>query len=179
VTTAYQTESAAAHGAHADGWVHAGTGKCRFTDLQVVPLDPSGTPMEAAITGCDLSVRVTLKCSVPCEVSYVLVELCDVNGIRVIDVNTTRLGPLTMRRGERTCVSFVLRNVLLKPGPYRLGMWMGRSGFENIDHVRFADQIEIHDDLNQNKQSATFDGIYQCEFTEAVQVLDEPAIVDR
>jgi hypothetical protein len=95
----------------------------------------------------------------------------DAAGYRLIDVNTALQGRfLTLAPGDEARVEFELERVLLKPGPYLLGLWIGRGGTENIDGILYATTLLVEPDPGRLRHSEVFPGPYQCEFSHSVRI---------
>jgi lipopolysaccharide transport system ATP-binding protein len=143
-----------------------GTGKALFTSLEVVALDGHGKVLSAPVTGSDLELRTTLECFSDFAGANVAAIFFDASGYRLVDVNTALHGSLlTLTKGRRATATFRLREVLLKPGQYRIALWLGRDGVEEIDYVEYAGRIDIGEDVTRSKHIEHFPGVYQCCFT--------------
>src|SRR5260370_971237 len=105
-----------------------GNGKARFTSICVQPLDSSGRPLDIAYAGCDLSINVELKCESDFAPANLAITFYDSSGYRVIDTNTAQKGEfVSLRAGQTAKANFLLREVLLRPGKYLIGLWLDRS----------------------------------------------------
>jgi hypothetical protein len=101
----------------------------------------------------------------------VAVIIYDSNGYRLIDVNTALDGTfLSMKSDEEITVRFRLNELLLRPGTYYIGLWIGRGGIEEIDSVEYARRLDVLPDLESSRHTETFPGVYLCKFTTAVEV---------
>ena len=148
-----------------------GNGKARFTSLAIQPLGLAGEALEAVYPGCDLRVNFTIECSDRFSDSNVALIVYDQTGFRVIDTNTAQKGRfLRMEAGDKADVSFLLRDLLLKPGQYLLGLWLGRHGIESIDHVDHALTINILEASSDSEHPIAYPGVYLCRFEENVRV---------
>jgi lipopolysaccharide transport system ATP-binding protein len=148
-----------------------GNGKARFTSIIVQPLGPAGEALEAVYPGCDLRVNFEIQCRDRFADSNVALIVSDQTGFRVIDTNTAQKGRfLRMEAGDKAEVSFLLRDLLLKPGQYLLGLWLGRHGIESIDHVEHAIAIKILEAKSDSEHPITYPGVYLCRFEESVKV---------
>jgi lipopolysaccharide transport system ATP-binding protein len=152
-----------------------GNGKAHFTAIVIQPLSPSGEPIEHAYPGCGLSVDVTVECSARFADSNLAVIFYDSNGHRVIDTNTAqknkflRLGP-----GQTARANFLLPEVLLRPGKYFIGLWLGRESIELIDDIEHATTIDFLESEETSLHSRIFPGTYLCRFTENLSVFETP-----
>jgi hypothetical protein len=145
---------------------HYGTGKARFTSINVTPLGVDSSAQPFLRTGQDL--RVDLKIVAFSEITNANVGLTiyDSAGYRLIDVNTALKGSfLSLKRGQEAQIQFQLRNVLLKPSTYLLGLWLGRGASEDIDGVTYATSFTVEADPEALSHSEVFPGPYQCAYT--------------
>jgi lipopolysaccharide transport system ATP-binding protein len=150
-----------------------GSGKGRFTTLAITPIDSAGVQIDTAVSGCSLLITLGIQCHEDFSLANVGVEFYDNTGYRLIDVSTALGGDfLSLRAGQAATVTFTLESVLLKPGRYRLGTWLGRATIENIDYVESAGTIDFHDDLELTRHTQVFPGPYQCRFSHSVAISD-------
>ena len=148
-----------------------GSGKARFTALTIQGYGVTGTPANYVETGGDLEIGLEITSSENIEDVNVAVIIYDVNGTRLLDVNTAIKGAfLSLQRGEQACVNFRLHDLLLKPGSYLLGLWLGRGGIEQIDSVQQAASFSVEAPPVSLKHSETFPGPYQCRFDHSIQL---------
>ena len=149
-----------------------GTGKAIFTSIALQPMTGDGSMLDAAYTGCDLEIDLTIEARQDLPASNVAVIIYDSGGYRLIDVNTARKGEfLTLKAGEVARVRFCLAQLLLRPGIYFVGLWIGRQEIEEIDHIEHAGTIEIAASTADNKSSIPFPGTYLCRFEESISIL--------
>jgi hypothetical protein len=100
----------------------------------------------------------------------------DASGYRLVDVNTASQGRfLSLRPGEEAQISFTLENVLLKPGTYLVGLWLGRGAVDDIDGILYATTLDVEVDAERLRHSEIFPGPYQCEFSHRVDLIAAPA----
>src|ERR1700676_228858 len=110
-----------------------GNGKARFSSIAIQPLDSNGERMEAACPGCDLSIDVEIECRTNFGDCNLALIFHDTNGFRVIDTNTAQKGMfVSLDAGQTARARFVLREVLLKPGKYFVGVFLGRHMLEIV-----------------------------------------------
>jgi lipopolysaccharide transport system ATP-binding protein len=144
---------------------HYGNGKARFTRARLEVRDRNGEPRAVMSTGCDLIVELTVRASVTITDVNVAIVVYDPSGYRVIDASLLLSGQsLTLAGGQSQVVCFVLRDVLLKPDDYTLGVWIGRTNAEDIDGILHAITVTIEPDLDTIQHSAAYPGLYQCRF---------------
>ncbi|MFI5096537.1 MAG: ABC transporter ATP-binding protein [Candidatus Acidiferrales bacterium] len=152
-----------------------GTGKARFTSIVVQPLDPAGRPLEAAYPGCDLSLEVELHCESYFGPANVAIIFYDSSGYRVIDTNTAQKGEfVSLQAGQTARASFLLHEVLLRPGRYLIGLWLGRAGMETIDDIEHATAVDFIEGDETSRHPETFPGMYLCRFEENVSISQPP-----
>jgi lipopolysaccharide transport system ATP-binding protein len=148
-----------------------GNGKARFSAVSVQPLDSAGGRIEVAYPGCDLSIETEIVCQseiADCNLAIIIYEM---NGFRVVDTNTAQKGQfVSLRSGQKARARFLLRDVLLKPGKYFIGLWLGRHTMETIDHVEHATTLDIVESEETSQHSVIFPGTYLCRFENSVSV---------
>jgi lipopolysaccharide transport system ATP-binding protein len=149
-----------------------GTGKARFTSIKVTPLGVDGSPQRFVRTGQDL--RVDLKIVGLSEITDadVALTIYDSAGDRLIDANTAIKGSfLSLKQGQEARIQFQLRNVLLRPGVYLLGLWLGRGASEDIDALIFATSFRVEADQEAMLHADIFPGPYQCAYTHNMHII--------
>jgi lipopolysaccharide transport system ATP-binding protein len=171
-TTRYYADSTNVdRGSDLSGRRREGTGKARFTTLSIQSFDVVGQPLEVAQPGCDLRIDVDLECASDVDDANVAVIFYDRNGYRVIDANTAQKGNLVrLQAGQTARATFLLREVLLKPGRYLIGVWLGREGVETIDHLEYATALEFAAGEESKAHTAIYPGTYLCRFEQSVTV---------
>ncbi len=150
-----------------------GNGKARFTSIAVKPENSSGQTVDVAFPGCNLVINLELKCESNFAPANLAVIVYDSNGYRVIDANTAQKGEfVSLQAGQAAKASFVLREVLLKPGKYLVGLWIGRPFMETIDDVEYATAFDFIESSETARHTETFPGIYLCRFEQSVLVME-------
>ncbi len=150
-----------------------GNGKARFTSISVQPLDSGGRPVDVAYPGCDLSLSVELTCLSDFAPANLAIIFYDSSGYRVIDTNTAQKGEfVSLEAGQTARANFLLREVLLRPGKYFLGLWLGRETMEVMDHVEHAATLDVMEGEETSQHVIVFPGIYLCRFENNVTVHD-------
>ncbi len=150
-----------------------GNGKARFTSINIQPVSAAGDPLENAYPGCDLSVEVIVECYARFAHSNLAVIFYDSSGSRVIDTNTAQKGEfVSLSAGQTARARFLLREVLLRPGQYLVGLWLGRAEMETIDDVEYATSLDFIESEETSRHTETFPGMYLCRFEENVSVLE-------
>lgn len=148
-----------------------GSGKAQFRSLELLPVNSMGEVQTDLITGGDLKVGLKIEAREEVVDANVAIILYDSSGFRIIDVSTAVQGCyLKMKAGQTAKVEFQLHDLLLKPGPYSLGLWLGRHNVEDIDGISYVTSITVEPDISNLKHSINFPGIYQCRFSQQVAV---------
>ena len=172
VTASYQFEAVDVKSNQRDlrEVTHKGSGKARFMSIELQATGKSGQPLNAIVTGCDVLIETTVRCEVGIQDSNVAVIVYDSNGYRLIDVNTALKGDfLSMQPGQEVTIRFLLKEVLLKPGSYFVGLWIGRGGVEEIDSVDYARRMDVIADVESVRHTEVFPGSYLCKFDAMVE----------
>ena len=153
-----------------------GSGKARFTSLRIQARDAGGRPLSVAYPGCDLIVDVELECESDFAHANLAIIFYDSSGYRIIDTNTAQKGDFVrLKAGQIARASFLLREVLLKPGKYLVGLWIGREGVESIDHVEHATTLDFAENEETSGHPVVYPGTYLCRFEQEVSIL-EPSL---
>ena len=149
-----------------------GTGKARFSSICIRALDAVGRPLDVAQPGCDLSIEVELQCESNFAHANLAIIFYDSNGYRLIDANTAQKGDfLQLQAGQFARANFLLREVLLRPGKYLIGLWLGREGVETVDHVEYATTLDFAEGEETSGHPVVYPGKYLCRFEENVSIL--------
>jgi hypothetical protein len=139
--------------------------------VSVQPLDSAGGRIEVAYPGCDLSIETEIVCQSEISDCNLAIIIYDANGLRVIDTNTAQKGELvSVRGGQKAHARFLLRNVLLRPGKYFVGLWLGRHATEAVDHVEYAMTVNVVEGEENRGHSIIYPGVYLCRFEQSVTV---------
>ncbi len=148
-----------------------GNGKARFSTISVQPLNSAGDRNEAAYPGCDLSIETEIVCHSDISDCNLAIIIYEMNGFRVIDTNTAQKGEfVSLRAGQKARGCFLLRDVLLKPGKYFVGLWLGRLYMETIDHVESAATFDIVESEESSQHTIVYPGTYLCRFEQSVSI---------
>src|SRR5260221_293133 len=130
----------------------------------------SDVPSDSIATGDDVLVQLQIDAIEPVADQNIAVIIYDAMGYRLIDVNLALHNDfVTLCAGESVDVNFRLRDLLLRPGEYRLGLWMGRAGAEDIDGISAAISFSVNPSYDDVMHSTVFPGPYQCRFLHSVQ----------
>jgi len=150
-----------------------GNGKALFSSISIQPLAPDGERLEVAHPGCDLDIQVDLECKSEIADCNLAVVFYDMNGFRVIDTNTAQKGEfVSMAAGQSAHARFLLHDVLLKPGKYFVGVFLGRHTMETVDHVEQAVTLDVMEGEETSRHGVTYPGIYLCRFENEVRMFD-------
>ena len=148
-----------------------GSGKARFTSVVVQPLDSAGRPLEVPYPGCDLSIDVEVECTSSFGSAHLAIIIYDSTGYRVVDTNTAQKGQfVSMKSGQIARANFHLRELLLKPGRYLVGLWLGREATEVIDHIEHAASLDVMESEETSRHVIVFPGIYLCRFENRITI---------
>ncbi len=148
-----------------------GSGKAKFTSVSLSYQDTNGTPLSVMRTGKQLSIELQIEASEEIRDANVAIIIYDATGYRLIDANTALQGNfLSLGAGDNASVRFLLENVLLKPGSYLLGIWLGRSGAmgQDIDGITYVTSIKVEPDPEAIVHWQMFPGAYQCHFSHQI-----------
>jgi len=171
VTPYYQAQSRIINTEQSDlsKAIHKGTGKAQFSSITVNPFNHSGEMLSGIYSGCDLLIETIIKCFDNVNDINVAIIIYDINNYRLIDVNTAKNGVfLTLGQGEEASVSFMIRELLLKPGIYLIGLWLGRGGIEEIDNIDNATNFNVEENPQDRKYVESFPGPYLCKFSSEI-----------
>jgi homopolymeric O-antigen transport system ATP-binding protein len=158
-------------GSDLSGRPREGNGKARFMSVRVQPRDSSGRSVEVAYPGCDLSIDIEVECRSNFAPAHLAIIFYDSNGYRVVDTNTAQKGEfVSMRAGQIARANFLLREMLLRPGKYLIGLWLGRQEMELIDHVEHAVTFDVMEGDETSQHVIIFPGVYLCRFEHSVNV---------
>jgi lipopolysaccharide transport system ATP-binding protein len=148
-----------------------GNGKGRFTSIAIQPMGRTGEALEAIYPGCDLRITLGVGCSDRFADSNVAVIIYDQAGFRVIDTNIAQKGRfLGMEAGDQADISFLLRDLLLRPGLYFLGLYIGRVGIETVDYLEHALAFKVLETKGDSEHPISYPGVYLCRFEENIRV---------
>jgi lipopolysaccharide transport system ATP-binding protein len=148
-----------------------GSGRGRFTGAHVVPLDGNSQPSSIFRTGQDLEVEVSIESITGFTDANVALVIYDLIGYRLVDVNTALQGRLlSLEPGQKARIRFWLRNLLLKPGSYHVGLWLGKASGEDIDGITYFTRLHVDIDPRVVKHQHIYPGPYQCQFEHQIVV---------
>src|SRR6266852_5869 len=172
-TTRYYADSLSHTGDGSDllAMPRDGNGKAKFSKVVIEPLNAAGEPCEVAYPGCDLDIEIEVKCEADFYGCNLAIIFYDANGYRVLDTNTAQKGEfVSMRAGQTARARFVLHDVLLRPGQYLVGLWLGREEMEIIDHIEHAVTLDVMEGEESSQHVIVFPGLYLCRFENSVTI---------
>lgn len=142
-----------------------GVGQAKFLSIQSYSIDMLGNQLATPVTGCNLIFQIELKAYQDLRDVPVTLTIYDDLGHRLIDVSTLIKGDvIQLIKGKSTKVKFTLKNVLLKPDVYTVGLWMGVINQFDIDGVRYATSFRMDARLEDILYTSPHPGMYCCEF---------------
>ncbi|MGA1840858.1 MAG: ABC transporter ATP-binding protein [bacterium] len=145
--------------------------KAYFSSIKITPFSQAGQPLQLLCTGCDLAIETKIECLSDIQEANVALTIYDATGYRLIDINTAQQGIfLNTKAGKQAIAKFLVRELLLKPGTYFLGLWLGRGGFENIDFIEHATKIDVVSSTENAKHVEVFPGPYLCKFENSITI---------
>jgi homopolymeric O-antigen transport system ATP-binding protein len=148
-----------------------GNGKARFSTISIQVRGPSGH-INVAYPGCDIEIEFEILCRSEITNANAAIIFYDINGYRVIDTNTAQKNEyVSMAAGQKARARFLLRDVLLKPGKYFVGLWLGRHSMETIDSIEHAATLDVMEGEENSKHSVTYPGVYLCRFESNVSII--------
>lgn len=154
-----------------DNLEHYGNGKARIKGISLSARTAEGEALPVLTTGADLVVKLNLVIHDDIQDANVAIVIYDSTGSRIIDANLLLSGiAISATKGETREVTFTLRNLLLRPDEYTLGVWIGRTNAEDIDGILHAVSFMVEPQLDFIQHSANFPGVYQCRFDASVSL---------
>jgi lipopolysaccharide transport system ATP-binding protein len=148
-----------------------GTGKAQFTSIRIRPTDELGRQVDVAYPGCNLKIEVEVHGKSNFAPANLAIIFYDSSGYRVLDTNTAQKGEfVSLRAGQTATAQFLLKDVLLKPGRYLVGLWLGRETMEVIDWIDHAVTMDMMEGNESKNHVTVFPGVYLCRFENHVSV---------
>jgi ABC-type polysaccharide/polyol phosphate transport system ATPase subunit len=137
-----------------------GSGKARFHSVRMHdPEDPEGE--ELPVRQGDVAFTFVLRgdCS---SVKAAAIQISDLYDRKIVNCNTLELGrDLSLNEGED--IRMIIRDLKLRPGNYKVGLWIGDSEEGHIDVIADELSLEILPPVGRQWVSR-HDGIYECRF---------------
>ncbi|MGC4044227.1 MAG: ABC transporter ATP-binding protein [Armatimonas sp.] len=141
----------------------AGSGVARFTHLESMALSSVGEVLPVLTSGGDLKFEVDVATRQSVKDATARLFIADPNTYRLIEVSADRI---TLDAGESARIGFHLKDVLLRPGLYTVGLWLGRSEADVYDSIEYAAPLE----LAVGADTPVGSGAYACRCDVDVQV---------
>ena len=153
------------------GRVREGNGKARFSAVSIQLLSRAGKDWRWRIPVATLHIEFEIECRSEIADANAAIVFYDMNGYRVIDTNTAQKGEfVSMAAGQRARARFLLHDVLLKPGKYFVGLWIGRHMMETIDFIEHAVTLDVMEGEETGEHGVTYPGVYLCRFENNVSI---------
>lgn len=147
------------------------TNRARFTSIRLTPLSADGVPASVLRVGNDLQIEATIAASERIADSNVVMVVFGQDGSYLIDADlSAKNHSLTLDAGAQATITITMRNVLLKPGSYRISLWLGRRAIEDLDIVPDAARLIVEVDPRRIAHLDTSPAVYQCEYTHSIAV---------
>ena len=148
-----------------------GNYKAVFKYVTVIPLDDFGKPTAVHYVGRNLLIEVGVEAFEKVQDANISLAIFDVEtNTRLVDVNTAlRAEFVSLDPGQNIKVSFTLHDLLLKPGMYRIGMWMGRKNVEDIDSIPNVCTFAVEINPENTFHDQIFPGFYQVQFDQTIE----------
>jgi lipopolysaccharide transport system ATP-binding protein len=152
---------------------HYGNGKGRFVSISMQASNSQGKSLPFIETGCNITFSVRIQVSEKITAANVGLTIYDELGNRIIDPNLLVKGDaLSLEKSKAVIVTFLLKNVLLKPDLYSAGLWLGIANQEDMDGVRFATSFRVEPRRGDILYSQPFPGVYLCDFEHEIKIVD-------
>jgi len=145
-----------------------GTGEARAT--AVTMFDPHSTAAGSAFRGGDLGFRLKIDGDAAC-VRAAGLNITDESDCKLININTFQHCPrLELTTGAE--IEFVISQVNLRPGRYKVGFWLGAGETRHIDVLADGCLLEVLPPESRTWMSR-YEGLFRCSFQ--YRVLEENA----
>ncbi len=142
-----------------------GNGKARFLSIFMKALNDRGEILPFPETGCDIEFEINIEAQSEIKHTTVALIIYDEIGNRIIDVNNLIKGEsLSLGKNQQATAKFFLKNVLLKPNVYTVGLWLGILNFADIDGIRYATSFQVEAQRKHILYTTPFPGVYACDF---------------
>jgi hypothetical protein len=149
-----------------------GNGKSQFVSVKITPRDNEQKPQEFLHVGQNLEISLKILAHQDIFDANIAVVIYEQSGYRIIDANTAMKNSfLSLKKGQNATVTFTLQNVLIRPGNYLLGLWMGRANIEDVDGIMYAKQFSVEIDPFTSDSAHNFPGIYLCNYDHSIKII--------
>jgi len=146
-----------------------GTLDVRFEAIELTHTPRAPDTANLLRGGDDLTIKLDLHCTRATPNFNVAIIVLDGMQLRVIDANFAMEGKtMSMVAGERRRVTFLLKNLLLKPDEYVLGLWAGIPNTD-LDSIEEAVRFNVDLPLSYNGGPKIYPGIYRCDFNTTIE----------
>ncbi len=138
----------------------AGDGRARFSSI--LPFAPS-EPLSSIqpFRQGDLGFRLQFEGDVN-AIRAASVYICDDNDRKLINLNTLeKVDDLRLQPGQ--AVDVIFRNLKLRPGLYKVGLWIGGGEERHIDIINDELALEVLPPIGRSWVSK-HDGVIECDF---------------
>ena len=141
-----------------------GNGKARLTSVTL--FDPrAADEQERPVRQGDVGLRMTLAGDVR-VVKGAGVQITDLYDRKIVNCNTLEhRADLALKPGDE--VSIIIRDLRLRPGLYKVGLWLGESEEGHVDVIADNLSLEILPSVGREWLSK-HDGAYECLFDHEV-----------
>lgn len=137
-----------------------GSGEARFSQITMFKPDDLQA-IDKCFSGGDIGFRIRLDGDLS-VVKALGIQLTDDNDRKLINLNSLEK-QMELHLDGRKEITFVVRQVNLRPGRFKLGFWAGASETRHIDVITEQCILEVVPPEN-NKWISRYDGIFRCEF---------------
>jgi hypothetical protein len=122
------------------GWERRGSGRARLSSIEI----SDARTGESGIVPFDGSLRITLRGRGGLErTSFELaMQAATANGMPVL-YHFDQFRLFTVERDAPFEIHLILDNIRLMPDTYVVNIWLGRTGIEDIDYVRFGGSFRV------------------------------------
>jgi hypothetical protein len=127
-------------GGEDERWERTGSGKLRVRSVEVSGAD--GEPGRAFQMGSSVEIRIGVEAVAEAGLFSVAVQFVNYAGVPVVWSYDERR-TFEVHRGNTFAARIVFPEMDLLPGVYFINVWLGRSGIEEFDYVRFAATFDV------------------------------------
>ena len=150
-----------------------GNGKARFQSITITPFNNKKAPQDILHVGENLEISLNILAQLDIFDVNVAIIIYEMSGYHLIDANTAMKNAfISLKQGQAAKVVFCLHNVLLRPGVYVLGLWMGRTNIEDIDAITYAKQFSVEINPTTTESAHVFPGSYLCDYNYQIKLLE-------
>jgi lipopolysaccharide transport system ATP-binding protein len=137
-----------------------GNGKARFTSVRLY--DPNNPDCgEQSVRQGDLGFALSVQGDLSIA-KAAAVQISDQSDRKIVNCNTLQLGAELSLTSEDS-FHIIVRNLTLRPGIYKVGLWLGTGDGAHIDVIADNLSMEVLPPLGR-KWHSQHDGVYECPF---------------